>query len=57
VNLTRTATQRIGTATYPGLPAVTASGVPQGAGCVPRTVAGACGSLLDAIHYERRIEL
>jgi hypothetical protein len=39
------------------LPAVTANGVPQSADCAPRTIAGACGSLLDALHYERMIEL
>ena len=56
VNLSRTRTQTIGTATYPGLPSVTASGVPAGADCVPRTEAGACGSLLDALRYERMLE-
>lgn len=39
------------------LPAVTADGVPEDPACVPRTDAGACGSLLDALHYERMIEL
>jgi hypothetical protein len=39
------------------LPALTATGVPAGATCVPRTAAGNCGTLLDAIRYERQIEL
>jgi len=39
------------------LPPVTADGVPESADCVPRTDEGACGSLLDALHYERMIEL
>jgi hypothetical protein len=38
------------------LPGVTAAGVPQSPTCVPKTEAGACGSLLDAIRYERGIE-
>jgi len=42
---------------FAGLPAVTADGVPQSADCVPRTRAGACGSLMDAVIYEREIEL
>jgi hypothetical protein len=42
--------------TFPGLPPVTASGVPASADCVPRTVAGVCGDLLLAIQYERMIE-
>jgi hypothetical protein len=58
INVTRTRTQRIGTTDYPGLPAVTAAGVPNVNGvCVPRTDAGACGDLLAAIRYERMIEL
>ena len=39
------------------LPALTAAGVPVAANCVPRTAAGVCGTLLDAIRYERQIEL
>lgn len=39
------------------LPPVTAQGVPESATCVPRKPSGACGSLLDALHYERMIEL
>jgi hypothetical protein len=62
VNISRTRTQRIvalggAFADYPGLPPVTATGVTDAADCVPRTRTGACGSLMDAIHYERRIEL
>ncbi len=38
------------------LPPVTTSGVPA-AGCVPRSRTGACGTLLDALIYERMIEL
>jgi hypothetical protein len=57
INVTRTRQQRIGTTTYPGLPPVTASGVPQSADCVPRTDSGACGDLMTALRYERMIEL
>src|SRR5262245_37349996 len=57
INVTRTRQQRIGTATFNGLPAVIAAGVPAGTGCVPRTKTGACGSLMDALMYERGIEL
>jgi hypothetical protein len=57
VNVTRTRTQRIGSTTHPGLPPVTASGVPQSADCVPRTDSGACGNLLVALRYERMVEL
>jgi hypothetical protein len=39
------------------LPAVTAAGVPQSADCLPRHSDGTCGTLLDAIMYERRIDL
>jgi len=39
------------------LPAVTVDGVTDAADCVPRTTTGACGSLLDALVYERLIEL
>jgi hypothetical protein len=39
------------------LPAVTTAGVAQAADCVPRTKAGACGSLLDALIHERYMEL
>jgi hypothetical protein len=38
------------------LPALTGAGVPSAATCVPRTAAGNCGTLLDAIRYERQLE-
>ncbi|MGH7460514.1 MAG: hypothetical protein ACREMA_05745 [Longimicrobiales bacterium] len=59
INVSRTRTVRIGTAPFPGLPAVTAQGVPVSAGCVPKglkTGVG-CGTLLEALMYERGIEL
>jgi hypothetical protein len=41
-----------------GLPAFTApGGTAPGARCVPRTSSGACGDLLEALKYEKRIEL
>jgi hypothetical protein len=39
------------------LPPVTAQGVPAGADCVPRKNSGACGDLMDALMYEKNIEL
>ncbi|MBV9774063.1 MAG: RagB/SusD family nutrient uptake outer membrane protein, partial [Gemmatimonadetes bacterium] len=39
-----------------GLPAVTVAGVPNARSCVPKTQKGACGSLFDALRYEKRIE-
>jgi hypothetical protein len=60
INVSRTRAVRVGTtgtATTPGLPAVTATGVPASTTCVPRTDTGACGSLMDALRYERQIEL
>ena len=38
------------------LPPVTVNGPPDEAGCVPRQQNGACGSLWDALRYEKRIE-
>lgn len=38
------------------LPPVTIAGPPDEAGCVPRKLNGACGSLWDALRYEKRIE-
>lgn len=38
------------------LPPVTIDGPPDEAGCVPRKLNGDCGSLWDALRYERRIE-
>ena len=58
INVTRTRPQTIGSTTYPGLPAVTAAGVPEVGGvCVPRLDSGQCGDLLGALRYERMIEL
>ncbi len=39
------------------LPPVTIEGPPNEAGCVPRKLDGDCGSLWDALRYEKRIEL
>lgn len=41
-----------------GLPAYAASGdlAPGGAGCVPRLPNGTCGSLMEAMKYEKRME-
>lgn len=58
INTTRTRAQRIGTEMHPGLPAVTAEGVPTVDGaCVPRRDNGACGTLMTALRYERMLEL
>jgi hypothetical protein len=58
INITRTRAHRLPDGiTYPGLPPVTAAGVPQSADCVPRTDAGACGDLVVALRYERMLEL
>jgi hypothetical protein len=38
------------------LPAVTVDGPPAVAGCVPRQMDGDCGSLWDALRYEKNIE-
>jgi hypothetical protein len=48
INLTRVANGE--------LPPVTVDGPPDGPGCVPRKQNGACGSLWDALRYEKRIE-
>ena len=39
-----------------GLPPVTLDGPPDEQGCVPRKLEGDCGSLWDALRYEKRIE-
>jgi len=39
-----------------GLPPVTVDGPPDEQGCVPRKIHGGCGSLWDALRYEKRIE-
>ncbi|HLA90183.1 MAG TPA: hypothetical protein VJL28_07135 [Gemmatimonadaceae bacterium] len=38
------------------LPPVTVDGPPDEAGCVPRKISGQCGSLWDALRYEKGIE-
>lgn len=38
------------------LPEITIDGPPDVPGCVPRKTTGACGSLWDALRYEKRIE-
>jgi hypothetical protein len=38
------------------LPPVDINGPPDASGCVPRKTTGACGSLWDALRYEKRIE-
>ena len=48
INKTRTANGE--------LPPVTVDGPPNEAGCVPRKEGGACGSLWDALRYEKGIE-
>ncbi len=48
INLTRQANGQ--------LPAVTVDGPPDEPGCVPRKLSGACGSLWDALRYEKGIE-
>lgn len=59
INVTRTRAQRVGAVTYdPNLPPVTVDGAPLVDGqCVPRRTDGTCGNLLDALMYERDIEL
>ncbi|HEY9225169.1 MAG TPA: hypothetical protein VIP11_00895 [Gemmatimonadaceae bacterium] len=39
------------------LPPVTTSGPPDEPGCVPRKASGACGSLWDALRYEKGVEM
>ena len=39
-----------------GLDAVTTAGVPNATGCTPRLPNGTCGSLLEAMKYEKRME-
>ncbi|MGD2153369.1 MAG: hypothetical protein PVG79_08870, partial [Gemmatimonadales bacterium] len=41
-----------------GLPPVTLDGAPEvGGRCTPRTLDGACGDLLEALKYEKRLEV
>jgi hypothetical protein len=57
INITRTRSQTIGTTVHPGLPPVTAAGVPNVGGvCVPRLDNGNCGGLYAALRYEIVIE-
>ena len=39
-----------------GLPPVTTAGVPTANACVPKLPNGTCGSLLEAMKYEKRME-
>ena len=39
------------------LPPVTIDGPPDEPGCVPRKISGACGSLWDALIYEKGVEM
>ena len=48
INITRVANGQ--------LPQVTVDGPPDEPGCVPRKLSGACGSLWDALRYEKRME-
>jgi hypothetical protein len=57
INVTRTRQHNVGGSLQPGLPPVTATGVPQSDTCVPRTEGGACADLLTALRYERMLEL
>jgi hypothetical protein len=45
------------TRTANGLPPVTDAGVPTSSGCVPRMPDGTCGSLLEALKWEKRVEV
>lgn len=55
-NITRTRERIIQGTSYPGLPPLTASGVPASADCAPRLDGRNCANLLEAIMYERMIE-
>jgi hypothetical protein len=59
INVTRTRGVSVGTTRFdPNLPAVTTAGVPTvGGACVPRREDGTCGDLMDALKWERLIEL
>jgi len=57
INVTRTRSHIVGGVTYPGLPPVTATGVPQSPTCVPKKDDGSCGDLMTALRYERMVEL
>ena len=59
INFTRTRGVRIGTTNIAtNLPPITAAGVPTVNGqCVPRREDGTCGDIMDALRWERLIEL
>jgi hypothetical protein len=63
INVTRTRAQRVGNTTFPtNLPPIVATAitdrVPEVNGqCVPRRANGECGDVMDALMYERDIEL
>jgi hypothetical protein len=40
-----------------GLPAATAAGIPNTPGCVPKMPDGSCGSLFEALKWEKRVEV
>ncbi|TVP48454.1 MAG: RagB/SusD family nutrient uptake outer membrane protein [Gemmatimonadales bacterium] len=56
-NITRTRDRDIRGVIYPGLPPLTANGVPQSADCTPRLDGRNCATLLEALMYERMIEM
>jgi hypothetical protein len=58
INITRTRSHDLPDGiTYAGLPDVTTTGVPVAADCVPMDDGGNCGDLLEALWYERMIEV
>jgi hypothetical protein len=59
INVTRTRGVKLGNEfTDSNLPPLTVAGAPEVDGeCVPRTAEGACGSVMDALMWERQIEL
>ena len=59
LNVTRTRQQTVGTTVFAtNLPPLTLAGVPTVSGaCVPRKNDGTCGDLMDALKWERAIEL
>jgi hypothetical protein len=59
INVTRTRGVAIGTTTFStNLPPITTAGVPTVNGaCVPRRENGTCGDVMDALRWERLIEL
>ncbi|MGH7467182.1 MAG: hypothetical protein ACRENP_04270 [Longimicrobiales bacterium] len=59
INVSRVRGVRVGTTNFAtNLPPITTAGVPTVAGaCVPRKKSGACGDVMDALLWERRMEL